>query len=848
MTRPPRENQTPLVFAGGLLFVSGLASLLLQTLWMRGLGWLLGSSATSGAIVLTVFFTGLALGGRWGGRRTSATPLRFYALLEAAAAGFALCFLLLERVFVLAYGPLVAVVETAPFLFPVAAFLIAAPLLLPAAFCMGATLPVLSAFLHRDEAAQDGPRVALVYAANVLGGATGVVLATFFLPQWAGYLYAYLFGIMLLLLASGSAYLYSLRFADDSEASGADPSPAGDASNPWRDPDGWLAFASGFVVLAAEVLWLRLFARILQNSVYTYGIVMVVVLLGLGAGAFLATRLGGSRARMHGVMLGGALLIAVSPFLVHWSTEGLAYTGGRSDWGGYVAKVFGLAGLSVLPASCLLGLVFPWLLSVTRDGRAAFQRRVGSLLAINTVGGICGSACAGFVLLPLLGLHDALRLTAFVYPLLLVAILFASRSGSAAHAGTGPVAAATIGVLLLMITVFDPGRLPAVRFDPGKGESLLEAREGSHGQAVALQTKSGLRIKLDNHYTIGGTGARAAEERQSHLPLLLHPDPRRVFVLGLGTGITAGAVLRHPVQDVTVAELVPEIVELSRRHFTPYTGELFTDERVRVRAADGRWLLRARDDRYDVILGDLFTPWKAGVGDLYSYEHITSARERLAPGGIFVQWLPLYQMTMNEYGTVARTMLEVFPRVTVWRGDFFAGRNIIALVGHSDTVAFDPVPARRRLKQARSDAREGLRELAPALARLREGRDARTEVLSSLLMYYAGDLTARKSDFLEFPLNTDDSAVIQWRAPISLRRVRAGRDEWVVGPRLLREFDLNFNASAPDRDPYLARLTDGERRYVRAGLLLHRMVVWKEAGARDRALGELRELKRLLGE
>lgn len=844
------------ILIGGLFFASGLAALLLQTLWLRKIGWLLGATATGATIVLVAFFLGLAIGGFWSRRGLRrGRPLLRYASLEAVTGLCALLFLLLERVFLGAHGLLVELLRASPLLYAPGAFCLVLPLLLPATICMGATLPVMSEFLAQS-GARTSERLALVYGANTIGGGAGVCLAGFVLPRWFGYTGTYVLATGLIAFIALAAFAFD-RFALRPANAPPDRPPGESTSGTDDSHDsfapGLIAFVSGFVTLACEVLWIRLFSRILQNSIYTYSVILLTVLLGLAGGAFFAAfrnRRTGAQRSLPAIMTATGLLILLSPFAVHQLTGDLAYFGGDSDWYLYLMKIMGLAAVAVLPAALLAGTVFPLLFAAPETSRSGWQKATGGLLAINTIGAIAGTATAGFLLLPALGLHAALRLIALVYPV--CALVWIALAPERGRRRTALAATATI---FLGLSLFDPGRLATVRYDPERGESLVEALDGPRGQSAVIRAPGDLRIKLDNHYTIGGSSARAAEERQAHLPLLLHPNPERVFVLGLGTGITAGTVLRHPVSGLEVAELVPEIIELSRRHFQDYTGDLFKDERARVVAADGRWLLRAQrkaDEAgggYDVILADLFTPWKAGVGDLYTREHFENVRARLKPGGVFAQWLPLFQMTEFEYGVVARTMLEVFPRVTLWRGDFFPKRNIVALVGHADRSPLGADAARRRLRQAYADERDRLRALAPALAAFRDRRESRREPLASLLMYYGGDLTERQERFRKFPASSDDRPVIQWRAPISHRRIRAGRERRMGGELLLSEFDAtlakNERADEAGGD-YLQGLAATERRYVQAGNLLHRLVVLEDRNEREAALKYLRDLKKIL--
>src|SRR5262249_40919975 len=180
-----------------------------------------------------------------------------------------------------------------------------------------------------------------------------------------------------------------------------------------------------------------------------------------------------------------------------------------------------------------------------------------------------------------------------------------------------------------------------------------------------------LQLRLDNYYVLGGSAVATNERRQGLLPLLLHPNPRRVAFIGLATGITASASPALGVPETTVVELVPEFARAASAHFATWNGQLLARSDVRLVLDDGRRYLAASRDRFDVIVADLFIPWHANAGNLYAREMYDTVARRLAPDGVFCQWLPLYQLTRAEFDTIARTFLAVFPQASLWRGGVF---------------------------------------------------------------------------------------------------------------------------------------------------------------------------------
>ncbi|MEN8181154.1 MAG: fused MFS/spermidine synthase [Myxococcota bacterium] len=815
---------------------------------MRELGLLFGNAAYAAATTLTAFFLGLAAGSWTWGRRAAGLrrPLRAYAWLELAVAASALLCFLIQPAYGAVYGPLSAAAGQSHGLFLLVKFGLALLALFPASFFMGGTYPVLSQHLVSRPSSL-GRTGAALYATNTFGAALGAYIAGFHLPLMLGFRNSYFLALATTVVVGALAWWLGGRA--HASAWGSDRTPASSRAVGSPHPVllsergvRWLGFLSGFVALGLEVLWTRMFAQVLQNSVYTFSIILVVFLVSLALGGSLAHRLARRAAAPASVLfalfLGSGLLVGLSPLLFSKLTGGLGYLGSGTGWAGYVVRVYAVAALVMGPPALVLGTVFPYLLKLSEPFGRSPGRSVGELAALNTVGGIVGSAVAGFVLLDAFGLWPSLRLMSLIY--LIAGVLVGART-------TRPLAhqAIAAGALLSLVSVLDPDRLPRVRVNVEEEEHLLEVLEGSGGTVAVVRRGDVVTMKLNNHYVLGDTGVRAWEEVQAHLPLLLHPKPRAVFVLGMGTGISAGAVLQHPVERVVVAEIVPEIIEAARRHFSPYVHGLFEDPRAAIVAEDGRNHLLATSERFDVILSDLFVPWKAGAGQLYSREHFIAARERLREGGIFAQWLPLYQMSQRQFGIVARTMLEAFPRLTLWRGDFLSERPIVALVGHRDDVPLDPGVLLARLTGREtaggSDGLIGRMESA-----FPRNGGAVAPPLATFLLSYAGNLGRSSSLVIDHPLSTDDRPLIEYWAPVIQRREKATQVSWFVGPPLIDFLSELQRLVPPDQDPYLRLLDERERELVTAGLAYHRAIVLGRKGDRAAAERALDEFKRIV--
>ncbi|MEM7601164.1 MAG: fused MFS/spermidine synthase [Verrucomicrobiota bacterium] len=844
-----KNSQLSLVLAaviGVLFFLSGFAGLVYQVLWMRELGLLFGTTVHAAATTTVSFFIGLGVGSAFFGERLnlSKSPLRTYGLLELAVGVSAILFFGLLGAYHAIYPGVVAALGDNSEVLLVVKFLLAVVVLFPPAFCMGGTLPVISRFLTAGyDPAVLGKRVPIFYGINTMGAATGALSAGFFLPRWIGMTGSYWLatGVMAAvgIVAIGLSRFHSSKSA---EASGGNQNEGDLAKlNIPREITG-LAFFSGFSTLALQVLWIRMFAQTLHNSVYTYSTILVTFLVALAVGAWIASWLARSFGNRASQVLVWLLLIAgvltlASPSLFHYlgSDQG-GYLGDSENWPEYLRLVFTAAGMTIFPAAVALGIIFPFLLKLSeKQANGDGGRVVGRLAAMNTAGAVLGSLVAGFFLLDLFGLWASIRLLGVCYLVLVFALsflTFTQKEINENRSWSSRVAAALF--LMLFLTWFDPVRLPVVYHLPiERKETLLKVDEGSDATVAVIRRDDEMRIKVNNFYVLGSSGSTDNERLQGHLPLLVHQDPQNVFLLGLGTGITAGGALQvDGVGEITVAELLPGVIEAAREFFRPWLNGLFENERVRVLAEDGRNFLAVTREKYDVIIADLFIPWRTGVGGLYTREHYERSFERLEPGGIYAQWLPLYQLTENEFASIANTMRQVFPRVTVWRGDFFAESPIVCLIGHRDT---DPLDWSSFDERSVSHNRKlGINQKAPF------------KHVAGHLTFYAGDLTGTNL-YSDARLNTDDFPHIEFEAPMKHRAEKAGEITWFNGSPLIEFFDRLQEELPFEEDPWLEELPAFSRTIAQAGHLLHELSVAKAEEDREGAETASRELARITG-
>jgi len=689
-----------------LLFVSGGLALVYEVLWLRLFTSVFGAATPATAATLVAVFAGLTAGSAYFGKRAGrfAAPLRAYGMLELGAGLSALLvgawLALYDQIYPALYGRF----SGAPAGFVALKILLTLVALFAPTFFMGGTVPVLARAFVRERA-QLGLVGSGLYAANTLGAAVGALSVPFLWLPWLGATASYALCVGLNLFVGVLAWCIARRHpADNSPASESNVlrSHATDDSSLPQWTLALLAALSGALLFILQIAWTRLFAQVHENSIYSFAVVVAVFILGLAAGAALV-RAGLRRGWQANRVLGWAWLTAgiavlASAHLFFGLTDGLSFLSRTGGWMSYGWRLAGLAMVTLLGPTMLSGMVLPLLMELTGPAKdRPAGKALGQLLAINTSGVIAGSLLAAFVLPGTLGVWTTLATVGVV-------MMIAGELSLAELRRVKLRRLVTAGLLLAVLLFWNPASLPRTKLRASQGEKLLAVQEGSHGIVAVVEQPGSRRLKLDNFYVLGGTASLGDERMQAHIPLLLHPAPRRVAFLGFGTGITAGGALLHPVEQITAVELVPEVVTAAKTHFAEANLGINVAPRAEIVVEDARNFLRGAGRQFDVIIGDLVVPWRRGESALYSAEHFAAAHRALAPGGLFCQWLPLFQLSEEEFRIVVATFLDEFRRATLWRGDLSPNQPALALVGHADADAvIDPAVVTRRVRETKPD-------------------------------------------------------------------------------------------------------------------------------------------------
>lgn len=765
--------------AFALFFFSGLTGLVYQVIWLRQFTLIFGATAYASSAVLSTFMGGLALGSYWAGRRADRwldSPLRTYGKLELGIAAYAAVIpFLLDRLTPLLELAWRLGADRHFAVLGLLKFIAIAILVLPATTLMGATLPVLSRVVTRS-ARSLGGGVGALYAINTFGAVAGTVACAFFALPAFGMKRTLIANIALNVVIGAVAWIAGGQLGEAQRPTDGGSDRPSETHRPSRTL--LLAFAaSGFAAMVLEVAWTRGLALVLGSSVYAYASMLTAFLLGLASGAgsaarFLERRRGTDpRATLAMVLAAaGALSLAAA-----YSIQGLPrlsaeiyFRFGPSPEGWWLAQV-GMALIVMFPTTYALGWVFPLVLEAAGGARATAASSVGRIYAANTLGTIVGAAAGGFLLIPMFGVGATLVGVAMVQLLLGAALLPGATVGTS---GLRRGLAAAFVASALLCVLFRPG-WDVLLMNSGvylyvqdsdekagwkgfidevrKNKEIVYVRDGLTTSVVVVNQpkESNLYLAVNGKVDASSSGDIETQILLGQVPLLLHPAPRDVLVIGLASGITVGSVATHPVEHIRVVEVEAAMVGAARL-FGPYNHEVLDDPRVSLSINDARNELQFNPMDYDVILSEPSNPWMTVASNLFTEEFFRIGASRLRPGGIFEQWVQTYSLTPEHLKSILAGFHRAFPNVSVFASSDAAD---LLLIGSDRPLAFDTAAVDRRMSSLwiRADlARANVRGAEDLAALLQTGGSALAELVRGA------------------PVNTDDNGLVEFAAPKTL--------------------------------------------------------------------------------
>jgi predicted membrane-bound spermidine synthase len=697
-----------------LFTASGFAGLIYESIWTHYLKLFLGHAAYAQSLVLVVFMGGMAAGAAGCARLSERlrNPLLGYALVEAVIGALALVFHpLFVGVTDWAYDALLpALGGGAPALG--AKLLLSCLLIVPQSVLLGMTFPLMSAGLARAHPAVQGESIAMLYFTNSLGAAAGVLASGFLLVAWAGLPGTLRTAGVLNLLLAAAVWLLAR--------------PARDLpirAMPQAESRALLllavAFFTGLASFVYEIVWIRMLSLVLGASTHSFELMLSTFILGLALGG-LAVRRRVDASRSPERLLGwvqiamGLLALATLPLydLTFGLMEALMRGLARTDTGYLLFNLSGqaIAALVMLPATFCAGMTLP-LITGALLRRGSGERAIGQVYAANTLGAIAGVLLAVHLGLPALGIKGALVLGCAVdIALGLLLLRFFSSGKALAWSSAG---AAALLLLALFTVRLDVNKMTAGVFRHGDLESSRDARilfekDGKtatvhlveYGDALSLRTNG----KSDGSVVMSGDKPRGTDEitmvLTGALPLALRPQARSAAVIGIGTGLTSHTLLQSlAIERVDTVEIEAAMAQAARG-FMPRNSGAFADPRGAIRIDDAKSFFSSAGRRYDIVVSEPSNPWVSGVSSLFTREFYRRMRGHLAPGGMLVQWIQLYEIDASLVAAILRALGEEFAHYAVYAAsdhDLLVVAGERALPPAADPAVFDSPPLAKEL-------------------------------------------------------------------------------------------------------------------------------------------------------
>ncbi len=749
-------------------FLIGFSGLVYEVIWSRQLSLVFGSTVYALSVTLASFMAGLGLGSLYFGKVAdrSKNPERLLALFQIITGISAFLITIVVPLLNSLYPAVLNYTYPPFFIISLLSFIFSFILILIPTFLIGGSFPLMVR-IYTEDLEETSPGLGLLYGVNTFGAVIGVFLSSFFLIGTIGIKRT-------AFLASGINLLIGLLLLSLQKLLVAEPvlivEGPKDRQMKSENYQLWLVVIglSGFAGLGYEVIWTRILSIIFQNTVYSFALILTAFLSGITLGSFCYSKIHPrKRSQISIFVLLEAILglyVIILALILPELPALLLMIMGKADlnWTSALIFQFSTILLLMMPATTIMGVVFPLTVSILTEDSAIIGQSSGLVYGANTIGALLGSLVTGFLLLPGLGVHPGTKVMAFLNILISLIILTSFRLTKKYLTITiGTISCLTIFFSLIKNNIILP---PSIRLGLGPKFKLLYYKETAPGTVTVIEDKAtGVRSCYVNNSAVCGTtyDALKAVRLLGSLPMLLHRNPKKVLVIGYGLGITASTISQFPIEKLDCIEICPSVIEAAR-YFIDFNQNVLQRPEARLIKGDGRNFLLLSPEKYDVISCDPTHPL-LGSGSLYTREYFALCRQRLNPDGITCQYLPLHKTSLKSLEAIIRAFCEIFPNSTIWLA---VSHGI--LLGQIERSPIDYKVLRERMENAKiKKTLESVNLVTPE------------ELLSAFIM----DQAAVKKFVNGSKANTDDFPFVEFSGSQSL-----GEETWSTNMTALLNF------------------------------------------------------------
>jgi len=767
-----------------LFLLSGICGLIYEVAWSKYLAFFIGSTAYSHMIVLATYMGGLALGAFIFGKYSDkvSNQLKLYGLLELGIGVYCLAYPFIIEVvgkFFISTASAFDLTSQKGELLTLKFILSFITLILPSVL-MGGTLPILVKFLSKS-ISDSGKDVAKLYYVNSFGAVIGTGLAGFFLVRTQGLDNTVWFASLLNILIGLVAILLS-----KSVKSNVPPKKSSKVKEVVQHQVFseaairialFAAIASGFIAMLYELTWIRLLSNILGSTTYSFTVMLIAFISGIALGSFIVSLVIRKIKNLVALLAVCQYGTAVSMILTLPLYERLPYylmiisatiPNQPENFPAFLRLEFLFCFMIMLVPTIFSGMSLPVASRIANRDMQVLGKSIGGIFAINTIGSVFGVLITGLVLIPLLGVKLSIELGVLLNGLLGIFIFY--------KAGLSHKLKLTLTIFFVLIaigyrilfpswndnifisgvfrTLYKQGVPSFIEFkkQQSEGQKILWHKEGVDANVTVRESQFGDSIQktlvINGKADASTVADLPTQVLLGQIPLMLYQNSGDALVIGLGSGITCGSVLRHPVKSLDVVEIASEVVECNS-FFTKENYNFVTDSRVKIYLDDAITQLKITSKKYDYIISEPSNPWIAGIGNLYSLEFFNVCKERLNADGVLTQWFHTYDVNNDIFKLVVSTISKVFPFVTIWKA---SDADIIILASANPVVVnFGAMELKMKQPQIAQDlARIKMYDVPSLLS---------TQVISARNNPYS---------FINNDFNTAKKPLLEFLAPVAL--------------------------------------------------------------------------------
>lgn len=654
-----------------------MLTMLCQIIWIRQFTNIFGVHTISVTTLLASFTGCMAIGSYLFGKiaDTRINKWFLFALMQAAEGMFILLhpflfqkvfdfYLFLNGHFSLGSYSMMVIRATLSFVY----FLIPASL-------MGGSLPILGkpAVMQMSSI---GRQFGAFYSFYLFGTGLGIFLTGFLLIRSLGLQQS-------MFLAASAALLMALVSAGlfyDERRRHVHASPWGNkyfpdefvtiAAGKWKRRLLRIFMTGSFASMTYKLIWTRIMLESSPDkTVYYYTLLSVCFVVCLATGSFIASRFADKIKRTFftlaiiEILVGLLSLISLvifnqtSSFLSAFAVSGFSWTGNEFRSAGGML-------VSLLIPVCLTGLVFPLVTRMYAEDIKTLGGKIGRLGALDITGALIASFIIPFIFIPLVGTHLVFLGTALVNVGIGIFILLRYRR---IRNSTRAIISLTSIVLFIGIAfLLSEKRADQSRMLAKSGEIPEMRKEGSTATVDVHKNNNGdIILYINGEKAVSSDPIEMKGDKlMAYAPFLFKPNADRVFLIGLGIGITAKSIADMGIPVLDIVEISPEVTRVAADAYAYVNNNILAYENISITIEDGRSLLLRSKELYDMIICNAAHP---RIGNsLYTEEFYRLCRQKLGPSGILCQWMPQGWLSEDEFRSLIKACTDIFPKVSLW--------------------------------------------------------------------------------------------------------------------------------------------------------------------------------------